>query len=128
MSDGLYNIPLRMKATEKSPSFEYIPKDGIFNIKGVSVPTDPKSFYLPIIDWLDAFLKVQDKNSYFLINVDLGYFSPSSLLQLIKIFRKLEAFHNASINWYYEDSDLKEAGEELCDILKMHINLINKEV
>lgn len=118
---------IRVNATEKTPSFEYIPRSGTFNVKGVSIPADPKEFYLPIIEWVDAFCNNNDINAYIMINVDLRYFSPASLLQLIKIFRKLEKFPNACINWFYEDDDLQEAGEELCDILKMHINLIRKE-
>lgn len=98
----------------------------MFNVKGVSVPKDPKKFYTPILEWLDAFVKETKSDSYLIVNVDLGYFSPSSLMQLIKIFRKLEQFPNASINWYYEDEDLQEAGEVLCEILKMRINLIKK--
>jgi len=122
--NGLYNIPLRVKATDKTPSFEYIPKQGTFNIKGVSIPVDAKAFYNPIFDWLSGFVEVQDPNSYLIINISLDYFSPSSIMHLIKIFKKLEKFDNASINWYYEDDELLEAGTELSTILHIKFNMI----
>jgi hypothetical protein len=115
-----------VKATEKTPSFEYNPKSGTFHVIGISVPADSKAFYQPIIDWVEGFCLVQAPNSYFIINIDLGYFSPSSIVKLIVILKKLAKFENSCVNWIYEDEELLEAGEELSTMINMQFNLIRK--
>ena len=128
MDDGTLNMPIRVKPTEKTPSFEYSPRQGMFHIKGRSVPENSKDFYAPIIEWADKFCNSASIDSYLIINIDLEYFSATSLMYLIKVLRLFEKFKNASINWYYDSPEIKEAGEELSDLVKIKINLINSEI
>ena len=123
---NIYNIPLRVNATDKTPSFEYIPKSGTFHVIGVSVPKDAKIFYDPIIEWVDGFCKTQPLESYFIINIDLDYFSASSIVKLIVILKKLSKFDKSIINWIYEDDELLEAGDDLSTMINLKFNMIKK--
>lgn len=123
---GIYNMPLKVNATDKTPSFEYIPKSGTFHVIGVSVPKDAKSFYDPIIEWVDGFCSVQKTDSRFIINIDLDYFSASSIVKLIVILKKLSRFDRSVINWIYEDDELLEAGEDLSTMINLQFNMIRK--
>jgi hypothetical protein len=123
---SIYNIPLRVNATDKTPLFEYIPKSGTFHVVGVSVPKDAKLFYDPIIEWVDGFCATQSRESYFIINIDLDYFSASSIVKLIVILKKLSKFDRSVINWIYEDDELLEAGEDLSTMINLQFNMIRK--
>lgn len=117
------DIPLRIKATERTPLLEYLPKEGVFNMVGVSVPDNAKDFYDPILKWVDEYVK-EKPNKDLLININLDYFSIQSaslLLRILKLFDKLE---NVRVNWYFDDSDTEEIGWDLAGMVKMEFNYI----
>lgn len=121
-----HNIPLKIKATDKTPQFEYSPKSGIFSIVGVSIPERPEIYYVPIIKWVQEYVMQQNKDSYLIIKLDLDYFSTQSLMYLVKILKPFQPFNNIIINWYYEDEDLLECGQELATMIKIPFNFICK--
>jgi len=123
MYDGLTSIKVR--ATERTPLLEYIPKEMTFNMKGVSIPENAKEFYDPILLWIENFVSTDNTNPL-IINIDLDYFSIQSasiLLRIIKLFDKLP---DVTVNWFYEDTDIEEIGHDLSSMVKMKFNHINK--
>jgi hypothetical protein len=98
-------------------------------MKGESRPEDVKGFYDPLMKWLDQYhggLRNErvEKPDVLMVELFMDYFNSSSAKYLIEIVAKLVAIHRQEdvpmkINWIYleEDEDIKEAGEEISDML-----------
>jgi hypothetical protein len=121
----MYNLPLKIKATERTPSLEYDPKGPTFNMIGISVPDDAKSFYAPILQWVEKYSKEGVTNPM-IINIDLDYFSIQSASALLKIIKYFDILPNVTLNWYFDDKDTEEIGQDLASMVKMKFNHINK--
>lgn len=119
------NIPLRIKATDRTPMLEYNPKELTFSMVGVSVPDDAKSFYAPILSWVEGYVK-NNITDQLTININLDYFSIQSASILLKIFKLFDTLPNVVVNWYFDDPDTEEIGLDLADMLRMKFNLIQK--
>lgn len=121
----MYNLPLKIKATERTPSLEYDPKGPTFNMIGISVPDDAKSFYAPILEWVQGYVK-EDIKTPLTINIDLDYFSIQSASVLLKIIKYFDILPNVTLNWYFDDKDTEEIGHDLASMVRMKFNHINK--
>lgn len=119
------NIPIKIKATERTPLMEYIPKELTFNMVGVSIPDDAKSFYAPTLSWIESYIK-NDIKDELTINIDLDYFSIQSASILLKILRLFDTLPNVVVNWYYDDPDTEEIGRDLDSMVNMKFNHILK--
>jgi len=123
----MFDLPLKIKATEKTPLLEYNPKDRTFSVIGVSVPEDAKMFYDPILLWVSTYVK-SNREGGLTININLEYFSTKSSLILLKILKQFETIPNVSVNWYYDDSESKEIGDDFSTMVNLIFNLIGKNV
>lgn len=121
----MFNLPLKIKATERTPLLEYNPKDKTFNVIGVSIPDDAKMFYGPILLWVDSYTKTANQQGI-TINVDLDYFSIQSSLILLRILKKFESLPETTINWYFDDNDTEEIANDFSTMINIKFNLINK--
>lgn len=121
----MYNLPLKIKATERTPSLEYDPKGPTFNMIGISVPDDAKSFYAPILQWVEKYVR-EGVSDPMVINIDLDYFSIQSASVLLKIIKYFDTLPNVTLNWYFDDKDTEEIGHDLASMVKMKFNHINK--
>ena len=50
--------PLIINGTEDTPEIVFNCVDNIFQISGKSLPDDALSFYKPVRDWIDEYIKV----------------------------------------------------------------------
>ena len=122
----MYNIGLKIKATDRTPLLEYIPRDCVFNMIGVSVPEDASKFYEPILKWIDGYVSLNTTDPI-TVNFDLDYFSIQSSKIILNIIRKFSKLPNVTVNWYYDDADNKEIGEDFSYIANIQFNLIEKK-
>lgn len=120
--------PIIIEGTPKTPSIKFDDKDGIFEIKGRSIPENSVEFYKPLNEWLDEYMQVPlDKT---VVNIRLEYFNTSSSKCILDVFKRLEAIHRSKhdveINWFYEedDEDMLEAGEDYDSIIKVPFKMI----
>jgi hypothetical protein len=120
--------PIIIEGTPKTPSIKFDAKEGIFEIKGRSIPENSVEFYKPLNEWLDTYMQVPlDKT---VVNIRLEYFNTSSSKCILDVFKRLEAIHRAKhdveINWFYEedDEDMLEAGEDYDSIIKVPFKMI----
>ncbi|MFP4090291.1 MAG: DUF1987 domain-containing protein [Cyclobacteriaceae bacterium] len=115
--------------TSKSPTINFDPKAGVFEIYGRSIPENSVEFYKPVMAWMDRLR--ESKHNDIILVVKLEYFNTSSSKCLVDIFRKLEKSyldgHSVKIQWYYEeeDDDMRESGEDIKEILKMPVEMIS---
>jgi len=102
-------------------------KSGKFSICGDSFPIDAKSFYKPILEWLEEYLK--SPRIYTQFDFKFRYLSTSSQKQLIKLFSILEKIADKNaivINWYYEknNDDALNFGVEFSKLFNLDLNLV----
>ncbi len=120
--------PIIIEGTPKTPTIKFDVSEGIFEIKGRSIPESSVEFYKPLIDWLDDYKETPlDKT---VVNIRLEYFNTSSSKCILDVFKKLEAIHKAKndvvVNWFYEedDEDMLEAGEDYESIIRVPFKMI----
>jgi hypothetical protein len=120
--------PIIIEGTPKTPSVKFDASEGIFEIKGRSIPENSVEFYKPLNEWLDNYMQVPlDKT---VVNIRLEYFNTSSSKCILDVFKRLEAIHktkhDVEINWFYEedDEDMLEAGEDYDSIIKVPFKMI----
>lgn len=106
-------------------------------ISGYSRPENVRIFYEPVLNWLETFksnlldkMKSEERIEPISFNFKLIYFNSSSakfLYDVVIILNEIQLFDiPLSINWYYdkEDSELREAGEDLSELAQVRFNFI----
>ena len=120
--------PIKIEGTPKTPTVKFDKSEGVFEIKGRSIPENSVEFYNPLVDWLDNYK--EDPLPKTEVNIRLEYFNTSSSKCILDVFKKLEAIHKAKyeviVNWYYEedDEDMLEAGEDYESIIRVPFKMI----
>jgi hypothetical protein len=119
---------LNIKGKYDTPTIIFDPVSSFFEISGRSYPEDTAEFYIPILDWVDTYVKSPNPNTEFRFKLD--YFNSSSYKPFLDILLKLEELktvgHQISIQWYFKDGDwdIKEAGEEFAEIVDLPFEYI----
>ncbi len=120
--------PIIIEGTPKTPSIKFDAREGVFEIKGRSIPENSVEFYKPLNEWLDQYMQVPlDKT---VVNIRLEYFNTSSSKCILDVFKRLESIHRSKhdveINWFYEedDEDMLEAGEDYDSIIKVPFKMV----
>lgn len=119
--------PLRIPATDETPSVLLDPEQNHFEFAGKSLPEDVTSFYNPIINWLEQYKTTTRPKM--VVDFKLVYFNTASSKLILDILFLLEKIHQSGtevlIRWHYEeaDEDMKEAGEEYGDLVEIPFEL-----
>lgn len=106
----------KIEATAKTPKLKVNPEKGLIQLAGISIPEDPRAFYTPFLESVDAYADAPNKKT--LVEFKLEYFNTSTTLILRNLLRKLGELNNKTelqIRWYFEedDEDMSEVGGEL---------------
>ncbi len=119
---------LQIPEKNHTPRILLDPDAGIFEFEGISLPEDLFAFYMPVLEWLDAYLAAIKKleNQYTFthpkITFKLAYYNSGSVRMLIFILQKLKMISDiltdTVIDWYYEEEDLHilENGKDLAEL------------
>lgn len=113
------------------PDVEFYAQTGVLTLSGESYLEDTKSFYKPVIDWLDAYLKSVSIPVTF--NIKLSYYNTASSKSLLQLLYKLKEYEDRGktvvANWYYtkDDLDIEEEVEDFVIDTGLKINLIEIE-
>jgi hypothetical protein len=99
------------------PTVDFNERTGVCSISGESYLEDTIEFYQPLFDWIDNFMKNNNKKIIF--NISLTYYNTSSSKCLVDILTKLKAYkdsgNDVEVNWYY-DADSEDADEEIEEV------------
>ena len=124
--EGTYITP---EKTETTPEIILDNTKNIYSISGRSLPHDAKSFYEPVIIWLDELSKHPDKDKTIYFKIKLEYYNTSSAKMLLDIFEKLEYINKSGrkviIEWNYadDDEDMLEAGERYSKLVNIKFEM-----
>lgn len=119
---------LEIKASAETPEVMFDKSTGVLRINGRSLPEDAFSFYQPIIDWTEVYLKANPTKNVEL-NFQLDYFNSSSGRYLLELLSKFETFGKSNlikIKWFAEEDDelMIEKGHELKSLIKLPFEVI----
>lgn len=105
---------VNINRTEIYPTIIMDKENGVFEIKGVSLPIDGKDLYQPVLDFLDDYAKNPNKITLFVFN--LKYFNISSSKMFLFMLYKLKELYDSGnavvVVWSYDDEDIREAGDD----------------
>lgn len=120
-----------IKETAKTPSINFDPERGFFEIKGKSIPENSMVFYAPLLDYLEGYTsKPADRT---ILNVKFEFFNTSSSNRIHAMFKKFEKLYQDDsevlIRWFCENGDenMLDAGEDFKAILRVPFEIIEVE-
>lgn len=117
-----------LEPTKISPLINFIPEDGLLELKGRSSPENPIVFFKPLYDVIDQY--ALNGSSKLKVNMELNYFNTSSSKCLYELLKKISVMTDlgktVEVNWFYEedDDDILEAGEDLESLLGINFNYV----
>jgi len=115
-------------STQKTPEIRFYPDEFYMKISGRCIPENPVDFFSKIQTKLEEFIASIDNKDVFTIDVDLEYINSISTKYLYLIFMTIkDNFKKTILNWYYEDVDDKELGEDFELLMQMKFNFIKKK-
>jgi hypothetical protein len=105
---------IEINSTDTYPDIFLDKENGIFEIKGISLPENGKELYQPILDFLSEYKESPATITHFIFN--LRYFNISSSKMILFILYKLKELHvsgnSVLVTWCYDDDDILEAGKD----------------
>lgn len=120
---------LVISETQWTPRVIYSPEKEYLMIGGKSIPENAPSFYDPIINYIYQY-KITGKKRL-CVHLNMEYFNTSSAKCLYNLFRVLNILRGHEItviiNWFYEDEDLLEAGEDFASFFNLNFNILPLE-
>jgi hypothetical protein len=133
---------LFISQTASTPEIHFSPEEDLFVIRGTSSPEDVRAMYYPVIEWINGFIKtiLEGKNKLYSsekplkFQADLAYFNSSSAKFIYDILSELKKLIPIGIpvvvEWHYdeEDIDLKEAGNDIAELLDMEFTYVPKKI
>jgi hypothetical protein len=130
---------LIIEPTGNSPRIILDPENKKFEFSGESRPENVRKFYLPILEWLEAYTKDQEESKdeervpglQCLFNFE--YFNSTSAKYILDIFKSLNSISalgiELDIKWLYEedDEDMLEVGQEMSRMSKLSFEYIKSD-
>ena len=108
---------------DTTPSVRLDSVKNTFEISGWSHPEDAISFYAPVFEWLEVYVRSPNEKTDFHFN--LQYYNTASAKQIFKILSLLEEISKSNkkitVYWHYdkEDIDMYSAGERYAKMLML---------
>jgi hypothetical protein len=118
---------LKIEGTEDSPMVNLSKATGEILISGRSLPEDAFSFYAPVMEWLNDYVKSPNPNTVF--NFKLEYFNTASAKQIFKIVgmaNDLSKGNKVIVKWFYDegDRDMLSSGERFSKLTQLPFEYI----
>jgi hypothetical protein len=120
-----------IKETPRTPSINFDPDIGLFEIRGKSTPENSTSFYGPLLEYIEGYSICPADHT--ILNVRFEYFNTSSSHRIHALFKKFEKLYLANseviIRWFCEKSDenMHDAGNDFRTILQVPFEIIEVE-
>ena len=124
--------PLFIIGSNECPTILLDKDKGTFEISGQSLPEEAISFYLPVIEWFEEYIKEPLPET--ILTLDLDYCNSSSTKAIADVLEVLEDYYNAGgkveIRWMYmeDDDDMLDVGKEFQEIIKVPFTFKAKQL
>ena len=118
-----------IEGTHKLPSVHFDYVSGKLEIKGKSAPEDSLKFYKPLLDWIAEYKAQPQLRTE--VNLNLEYFNTATSKCLTDVLKAIDAIYkagnNITLNWFYVDEFILEAGEDYQSFLNIPFKMIPVE-
>jgi hypothetical protein len=112
---------IKINRSDVYPDIILDKENGVFEIRGISLPQDARDFYQPVLAFLDDYATNPNKVTIFVFN--LKYFNVSSAKMLLFVFYRLKEIYDKGntvlVTWCFDDDDIKEAGQDFEHMIKI---------
>jgi hypothetical protein len=114
---------LRVDRTPSTPLVDFDPESGLLRIEGESFPENAAKFYAPMLEWIRAYLALEETPPVTL-ECELLYFNSSTSKILMNLFDALEeralAGRSVAVRWICraDNETAIECGEEFGEDLE----------
>jgi hypothetical protein len=131
---------LIIEPTLNSPRVVLDPEEKVFEFSGESRPENVKSFFMPVLEWLEDYadeLSAQDPaNGKFPLefHFNFEYFNSTSAKFILDIFKTLSKLHTegreVGVKWHYEedDEDMLEVGKEMSRMSRLPFDFVETKL
>jgi hypothetical protein len=121
---------LVIEKTRYTPEIKFL-TNGKLCISGFSIPENSLDVYTQPLNWLQN-LKSSDPMP---IQLDFKFdfldsSSVRSVTDMVKILNTLSKNNQnkVQVNWFYEDDDMRETGDDLSSVADVEFNVIQKDI
>lgn len=118
---------LNIEPTKDSLAIKY--NDGVLKMHGKSLLPNPRKFFDPVFQWVDAY--VQDPDDSLEISLNFEYIDTASVQAVFDVLNKLkkelpDAKEKVLVKWHFEfdDPELLELGEIMEGRLGLKFNYV----
>lgn len=117
---------IKITGNMKTPTVLLDPENGIIELAGRSIPENTESLYRPLLEWVEEYIKNPKPTTT--VNIKFEYFNSSSAKYLIRLLEFVTSLKkegkNLVLNWFYDDDELFEYGQDYQDVLEVKFNFI----
>jgi hypothetical protein len=119
---------IEIRETSKTPSVSFDPAQGVFEMRGKSIPENSNSFYSPLLQYVEKYAGNPAERT--LLSVRFEFFNTSSSNRIHALFKRFEriflADRDVLIRWYceYGDENMRDAGRDFKAILQCPFEII----
>ena len=120
--------PLFIIGSNECPTIILDKDRATFEITGQSLPEEAISFYTPVIDWFEEYIK--DALPKTILVLKLDYCNSSSTKAIADVMEVLEDHSKnggkVEVQWFYmeDDDDMLDVGKEFQEIIKIPFTFI----
>jgi len=120
--------PLFIIGSNECPTIILDKDRATFEITGQSLPEEAISFYTPVIDWFEEYIK--DALPLTVLVLKLDYCNSSSTKAIADVMEVLEDHSKnggkVEVQWFYmeDDDDMLDVGKEFQEIIKIPFSFI----
>ncbi|MRR18877.1 DUF1987 domain-containing protein [bacterium] len=120
-----------IKETPKTPSVNFDPELGLFEIKGKSIPENSTGFYGPLFEYLENYSTSPAERT--VLNVKFEFFNTSSTNRIHSLFKRFEKIYlrnsDVLIRWFCEsgDENMHDAGKDFKAMLQVPFEIVKVE-
>lgn len=119
---------MHIQKTEHTPEVILNEEEGLMQFYGESCPENVKTFYDPVLDWLENYLQSPAGSTKVVFRLE--YFDTSSSKIIYDILAQLKGLQEEGkdvlVEWHYqtEDEDMKDAGQKYDELLELNIQTV----
>lgn len=123
-----YMEKIDIKETSKTPSVNFDPERGLFEMRGKSIPENSNSFYGPLLQYVEKYGSRPAERT--VLSVRFEFFNTSSSNRIHALFKRFERIYlsdsDVLIRWYCENGDdnMRDAGRDFKAILQVPFEIV----